>query len=77
MSKFQIKSVLEQISTQVFTMNNVVSAKSYISGFLSETKINEVDKKGILYKVESCKSIGQLQSYLCNSLLKFEGMGLN
>jgi hypothetical protein len=77
MSKFPIKSVFEQISTQVFAMTNLVSAKSYISGFLSETKINEVDKKGILLKVEDCKSITQLQSYLCHSLLKYEGMGLN
>ena len=77
MSKFPIKSVFEQISTQVFTMTNLSMAKTFISDFLIEKKINEFDKKSILIKVESCKSVGQLQNYLCNSLLKFEGMGLN
>tara|TARA_R110000851_G_scaffold151596_1_gene292867 strand:+ start:404 stop:637 length:234 start_codon:yes stop_codon:yes gene_type:complete len=77
MKNFQIKSVFEQISTQVFIMTNVVSAKTYISNFLSETKINEIDKKGILFKVNGCRSMFQLQNYLCNSLLKYEGMSVN
>lgn len=76
MSKFPIKSVFEQISAQVFTMSNLAAAKSFITTFLTEKKINDFDKKMILANVEGCKSIAQLQSYICNSLLKFEGMGL-
>jgi len=77
MAKFPIKSVFEQISTEVFKMSNVDKAKSFISGFLEEKNINAIDKKTILYNVDSCKTMNKLQSYLCNSLLKFEGMGVN
>jgi len=77
MAKFPIKSVFEQISTEVFKMSNVDKAKSFISGFLEEKNINAIDKKTILYNVDSCKTMNKLQSYLCNSILKFEGMGVN
>jgi hypothetical protein len=77
MSKFPIRSVFEQIATEVFQMTNVNVAKEFISNFLNEKKIKEEDKKVILYNVSNCKSMNMLQIYICNSLLKFEGMSLN
>ena len=77
MSKFPIKSIFEQISNEVFQMSNVDKAKAFISEFLEQKNINSIDKKTILYNVDNCKSMHKLQSYLCNSLLKFEGMGVN
>jgi hypothetical protein len=77
MSKFPIRSVFEQIATEVFQMSNVNVAKEFISNFLKEKKIKEEDKKVILYNVSNCKSMNMLQRYICNSLLKFEGMSLN
>lgn len=73
----QIKSVFEQISEQVFKMNNVDQAKSFITTFISEKNINEKDKKSIMTEVGKIKTILKLQQYLCNALLKYEGLSVN
>jgi hypothetical protein len=77
MSKFPIKSVFEQIAKEVFVLNNVSTAKETINSFLSEKKINEIDKKTILFNVNKCTSMYHLNRYICNSLLKFEGLSVN
>jgi hypothetical protein len=77
MSKFPIKSVFEQIAKEVFVLNNVSTAKETINSFLSEKKINEIDKKTILFNVNKCNSMYHLNRYICNSLLKFEGLSVN
>ncbi len=73
----KIKSIFEQISEKVFTMNDVNEAKAFIIDFVNEKKINEKDKQSIITNTLSAKSIQRLQTYLCNSLLKYEGMGVN
>jgi hypothetical protein len=77
MAKVQIKSIFEQISEKVFTMKDVNEAKTFISDFVNEHGINEEDKKKILSNVNGCKTMVKLQSYICNSLLQYEGMGMN
>jgi len=77
MAKVQIKSVFEQISERVFTMTDVKEAKTFISEFVNERGIDEEDKQQILKNVDACKNIMRLQTYICNSLLKYEGMGMN
>jgi hypothetical protein len=77
MSKFPIKSVFEQIAKEVFVLNNVSTAKETINSFLSEKKINEIDKKTILFNVNKCTNMYHLNRYICNSLLKFEGLSVN
>jgi len=76
MSKFQIKSIFEQISSQVFPMTNLGEVKTFIREFVEGKEIKEEDKLGILREVESATSLIKLQTYICNSLLKFEGHGL-
>ena len=73
----QIKSIFEQISSQVFTMTNLNEAKSYVTEFVGNKSIKEEDKKSILTAVNEAKSLTRFQSYICNSLLKYEGMGMN
>jgi F0F1-type ATP synthase delta subunit len=73
----QIKSIFEQISHQVFTMKNVVEAKQFITEFVNDKKINDTDKVNIIKNVNACPSIIKIQSYICNSLLRYEGMGMN
>ena len=73
----QIKSIFEQISSQVFAMTNLNEAKSYVIEFVSNKSIKEEDKKSILAAVNEAKSLTRFQTYICNSLLKYEGMGMN
>jgi hypothetical protein len=77
MSKVQIKSIFEQIAEKVFVMKDKDAAKQFIIEFVNSKDINEHDKKTIIANVEACKHMYKIQSYICNSLLKYEGMSLN
>jgi ferritin len=77
MSKVQIKSIFEQIAEKIFTMQDKDTAKQFIIEFVNSKGINEHDKKTIINNVESCKNMLKIQSYICNSLLKYEGMSVN
>ena len=73
----KIKSIFEQIATQIFTMKDINAAKIFISEFVNDKNINEQDKKLILNNIRDIKNIIKLQTYICNSLLKYEGMSVN
>jgi hypothetical protein len=73
----KIKSIFEQIAAQVFTMKDINTAKTFISEFVNGKDINEIDKKLILNNIKDIKHISKLQTYICNSLLKYEGMSVN
>lgn len=77
MSKFPIKSIFEQIAEQVFKMKNVNEAKQFITEFVDGKDINIEDKKLILRNISSLNTIGKVQNYICNSLLKYEGLSTN
>jgi ferredoxin len=77
MSKVQIKSIFEQIASEVFNMKDVNKAKQFVTNFVTNKKIKDEDKKVIIDNVNNCKSISRIQSYICNSLLRYEGMSLN
>jgi len=72
----QIKSIFEQIAEQVFKMTDATKAKTFITEFVNEKNINDDDKKTILNNIENLKSIAQIQRYICNSLLQYEGLGV-
>jgi hypothetical protein len=76
-AKVQIKSVFEQIAGKVFTMTNVNTTKEYIIEFITSKGIDGTDKQVIINNVNKCTNINQLQRYVCNSLLMYEGMGVN
>lgn len=77
MKNFKIKSVFEQIAAEVFTMRDINKAKVFINNFITSKGINGIDKNIIVNNVDKCRSITELQKYICNSLLKYEGMSLN
>ena len=77
MSKVQIKSIFEQIASEVFNMKDVNKAKQFITDFVNDKKIKDEDKTVIINNVNNCKSISRIQTYICNSLLRYEGMSLN
>lgn len=73
----QIKSIFQEITESVFKMSDLAQAKIYINEFVGSRSINERDKKSILLAVSESKSMFKLQNYLCNALLKYEGMSLS
>ena len=75
--KVQIKSIFEQIAEHVFKMSNLNEAKKFILEFVESKDIKDTDKKSIIRSVNESKSIVRLYTYLSNSLLKYEGMGMN
>ena len=74
--KVQIKSIFEQIAEQVFVMRNINDIKTFIKSFVEGKNINNVDKNIILNNVDKCKNVTAVQRYICNSLLKYEGMSV-
>jgi hypothetical protein len=58
-------------------MTNTSETKNYIIEFISSKGIDGTDKQGIINKVNACKNVNELQRYVCNSLLMYEGMGLS
>jgi hypothetical protein len=75
--KHPIKSIFEQISERVFIMKDLNEAKRFVTEFINERKINDRDKQNILREVNNAKTLARFQTYICNSLLKYEGMGVN
>ena len=75
--KVPIKSIFEQISSKVFLMTNLAEAKSFVTEFVNSKDINEHDKFYILQEINNAKSLVRFQTYICNALLKYEGMGMN
>ena len=72
-----IKSIFEQISSQVFAMTNLGQAKAYVTEFVNSKGINEDDKRSILAAVNEAKTLTRFQTYICNALLKYEGHSMN
>lgn len=79
MSKFkvQIKSILEQISHDVFKMNNINDIKQHVINFVNSKGIDDNDKQGIIRNIGECKNVTAAHRYICNALLKFEGLSVN
>jgi hypothetical protein len=75
--KHPIKSIFEQISERVFDIKKLNEAKSFIVDFVSNKDINEKDKQTIIKAINECKYLYQIQKYICDSLLKYEGLGVN
>jgi hypothetical protein len=76
MAKFKIESILVEVSEQVFACTNLKDGKDIIISLLERKNINEADKKVMLYTLSNIKSLSRLQTYVCNSLLKYEGLGV-
>ena len=76
-AKVQIKSIFEQIAKEIFDLKDVKIVKETLINFVSDKNINEFDKKSILRNIESLNTKLAIDTYICNALLKYEGMGYN
>lgn len=75
--KFQIKSIFEQIAPKVANIKDLAASRKEILEFVGQSKVNESDKKLIVYNINEAKTVYALQKYIFNSLLKYEGMGMD
>lgn len=75
--KAQIVSIFEQIAEQVNSIKDLAQGRQSLIEFVQKTKVNDKDKKLIVYNISEAKNIYALQKYVYNSLLKYEGMGMN
>ncbi len=75
--KVKIKSIFEQIAEQVFQMKDVNEMKTFVREFVESKKIADDDKQRILQNISEIKNSTSFHRYICNSLLMYEGMGMN
>jgi hypothetical protein len=70
-----IKSVFEQIASHVFTITDIKTAKQFTIEFIESKQINDSDKKSIITALNNINNITSYHKYICNALLKYEGLG--
>lgn len=69
----QITSTLAQIAEKVFAEKSINSAKKIFVDHVGSTKVKDKDK--MINEVNKMTSLYQIQKYLANALLKYEGLG--
>ena len=72
-----IQTTLTKIAEKVFTAKSCDDAKKIALDYLSESKINEVDRIKMIDEIKQKKDLVKLQMYIANALLKFEGLSVN
>ena len=72
--KKNYESKLIEITEAIFTATDFLSAQNLFINFVEGTKVKSKDK--MLFDVKQIKTMSQLQRYVANSLLKFEGLGV-
>jgi len=77
MTKVKIKSVLEECTEVLFTINDLTKAKEYVINFVNDRGIKDTDKVNIVKGTNEAKTLIRLQTYVCNALLKYEGLSVN
>jgi hypothetical protein len=75
----QINSILTQVSeiTSKCDHSNFSSTKDEIINFINNSKIKQIDKDTLLNKIKTINNVINLQQYIYNALLKYEGLGVN
>lgn len=70
-----IKSTLEKIVSEVFVEADFTTAKNIAVDHLKTTNVK--DKNKMIYEINNARNMQALHRYLCNALLKYEGLGIN
>jgi hypothetical protein len=78
MNNYPIKSIFEEISEMVFKSKlPLTELKQKTIEFVDSKGINDKDKKTIIQNINNSNSMLRFQTYICNSLLQYEGLGMN
>lgn len=72
--KKHYESKLVEITETIFSATDFLSAQHLFINFVEGTKVKSKDK--MIFDVKQLRTIQQLQRYVANALLKFEGLGV-
>jgi len=77
--RITIKSILEKASQQIFdaAQQDLEKTKFNLIVDLGRSKINPDHKYAMQQTILTFKTIQDLQKYICNAMLKYEGMSVN
>lgn len=74
--KKQITSIFTSHYESLMSLKDFETLKNTVLGIVKESKINETDKRKIVFEVENrISSLTKLQMYVTNSMLKYQGQG--
>jgi len=77
MSRHKIKSVITQRITEIYSANDLATAKELFKVLLNESNIKDVDKDKMLAELDKITTLKQVQFYATNAMFKFEGLGID
>lgn len=77
MSRHKIKSVITQRITEIYSANDLATAKELFRNLLNDCNIKDVDKDKMLSELEKITTLKQVQFYATNAMFKFEGLGID
>jgi hypothetical protein len=77
MSSHKIKSVITQRITEIYSADNLATAKQLFRDLLNDSNIKGIDKEKMLVELEKITTLRQVQFYATNAMFKFEGLGID
>ena len=77
MSSHKIKSVITQRITEIYSADNLATAKELFRDLLNDSNIKGIDKEKMLVELEKITTLRQVQFYVTNAMFKFEGLGID
>ncbi len=77
MSSHKIKSVITQRITEIYSADNLATAKELFRDLLNDSNIKDIDKEKMLVELEKITTLRQVQFYATNAMFKFEGLGID
>lgn len=74
--KKQITSIFASHYESLMALTDFEALKNNVLGIVKESKINEMDKRKMIFEVENrISNLSKLQMYITNSMLKYQGQG--
>ncbi len=74
--KKQITSIFTSHYEALMALSDFESLKNKVLEIVKESRINEMDKRKIVFEVENrISNLSRLQMYVTNSMLKYQGQG--
>jgi hypothetical protein len=69
--------VITQRITEIYSANDLATAKELFRNLLNDCNIKDVDKDKMLSELEKITTLKQVQFYATNAMFKFEGLGID